>query len=305
MFDRIKGNFDSDVMIVESPDHPVLISPPDALLAKKGKIIACYKPHHAEFSRPKNLLSRLALSRYALSTHALHVLVIDETKSMDKLSEIFSFFDEVIGLRELVDSARLLDKKASELTIERANVGRERHYVKYNLLYELSLEQLRTKTQEEREIDINLDQLKTVYYSDWLNRIELSSANKKSFESKLFYQFYRSYLTIPDFSKSKKRFELLRNICLSSLQIDSEYDEGIYLGSKVDSKLILSDSLPGYRHDGLKGLRSVSFAGLGLTHAKSDESLERYTNYQSYKIEMGWDEYSKKKNRHYKRNRNW
>ncbi|HAS8165064.1 TPA: hypothetical protein I7709_20510 [Vibrio vulnificus] len=305
MFDGLRGQFDSDVTIVESPDHPVLISPPDSLVAKNGKILACYKPHHAELSRPKNLLSRLALSRYALPTHTLHVLVISETACIDKLSGLFSFFDEVIELRDLLSSIRLLDRKVSELTIERANTGREMHYVKYNLLYELSLKQLRAEAQEEREIDINLEQLKTVYYSDWLNRLELSSVNKRSFESKLFYQLSRSYLTIPDFSKSKRRFELLRNICLSSLQIDSKYDDGIYLGSKVDSKLILSDTLPGYRHDSLKGLRSVSFAGLGLTHAKNDESLERYTDYQNYKIEMGWHEYNKKKNRHYKRNRNW
>ncbi|WP_162046501.1 hypothetical protein [Vibrio taketomensis] len=53
MFDGIRGQLDSDVTIVESPDHPVLISPPDSLVAKNGKILACYKPHHAELSRPK------------------------------------------------------------------------------------------------------------------------------------------------------------------------------------------------------------------------------------------------------------
>lgn len=301
LFDKFRRQFDSDTVLVETPDHPVLVSPPDALIARKGKILAIYKPHKTEIYRPKNLLSRLVLSRFALPIHTLHTLVLDTELDTKPISKTASFFDETILLSELRSCPTLLNSNIENRVIERASIGRKEHYFKYNILFDLSLKQIKTEPEEKRSFNLNKSELEKAHYCDWLN----TANSKQSLESRFFYKHYQAYITMPEFDKTKQRLDLLRSICLSSLQLDAEYSNGIYQSSLSERKMILTDSFPSYKHDKLKALRSASFAGLSLSHAKNDESLERYVEFQNNRIDRDWHEYIKKENRNIKRNRNW
>ena len=296
---------DSDIAIVASPDHPVLITPPDGLVAKNGKISAYYKLLSTEKKSPKNLLSRLALCRYALPTHTQHILIANEYNNSSVIDKIYSSFDRVIELYDLNQSLLLLNEPPNKISVERSTIGRDEHYVKYNLLYELSIQQLRDDESEVRKVlDVNTDDYKKAIYSNWFDKLDERSRKGKSYESKYFAKTSNGYFSTPDFVNSKRRFDLLRRLCLSSLQLDSTYEDGVLSKVSEESKLILSQNLPGYRHDELKGLRGAAFAGLGLSHARSYDSANRYSEYLNYRFERGLHEYSKKKNRYNKRNNN-
>ncbi|MDT3282996.1 hypothetical protein [Shewanella scandinavica] len=305
MFENLIKNKDSDIAIVASPDHPVLVTPPDGLVAKNGKIAAYYKLLSTEKKSPKNLLSRLALCRYALPTHTQHILIANENNDSSVIDKVYSSFDRVIELNDLNQSLLLLNESPNNLSVERATVGRDKHYVKYNLLYELSIQQLRDDEPEERRVlDVNTDNYEKAIYSNWFGRFDEKPIKGKSYESKYFSKTSNGYFSTPDFVNSKRRFDLLRRLCISSLQIDSIYEDGVLSKVTHESKLILSQNLPGYTHDELKGLRGAAFAGLGLSHAKSYDSADRYSEYINYRFERGLHEYSKKKNRYNKRNNN-
>lgn len=380
MFNKHFNQLDPDIAVVISPDHPILISAPDALVAKKGQIIAYYSLHAGEKGRLKNLLARLALSRLALPTHTQHLLVYsgdryvsDSTLILDSsnnFDQLFDSFDNVIPESDILSSLKLLNNDAKKSIVERAMVGREMHYVKYNILFNLSLKQNKEKDYSEPVLNINLDysesvsnikadylelpsnikkddsernlsikkydselifnkkeddpelifnvkeddserilnikkeKYKNVYYSDWRDSITLRGAGKETFKSKTFMRNDEVIFTITNFNKSRRKFELLRNLCLSALQIDTRYSDGVLHTDDQKGILILSDKLPTYKHDILKGLRCAAFSGLSLSKVKDDESLDEYSKYLNHSIERGMYEFNKKKNRDIKRNNN-
>jgi len=303
LFDDFKKLDEPDIVMVPAPDHPVLMTPPDALIAKNGKILAYYKIHSNEKARPNLLLSRLALCRFALPVHTQHVLVTDEGIDNLRIQKIFSFFDESIEHKDIQLSLRLLRNVSSKLTIDRASEGRDQHYVKYNVLYEASLKQNDGADELHRALQIDPSVFEKAFYADWLQGMDGFNEWRKK-ESRYFHKSGRSYFAVPEFHESKRKHELLRNLCVASMLIGSDYHDGFYRVQSEESRLLLSDKLPGYRHDSLKGVRSAAFAGLGLSQARNEDSIKKYSEYLSYRLERGLHEFRKKKNRYNKRNRN-
>lgn len=305
MLDKYESKLRSEFTYVNSPDHPNLISSPDALVAKKGEIIAYYRVHSDEKARLKSLLSRLAISRLALPVHTKHVLVLPEDNVERILSSCLSNFDRVIEDSDFTTSLTLLNDKTSNSIVERNHFLRDEHYVRFGIVYELSLSQ--ESHTHDRKMNISFDEgvLESVYYSDWLKNTRNKEVKKELFKSHLFYKAGGGVIAIPNFNSSSKKMDLLRNICLSSLQIESNFEHGVLESDLMLGKFIMSESVPSYKHDVLKGLRSASFCGLSLSGATNINSVSNYSDFLSNRIEGGIRELSKKKNRHIKRNRNW
>ncbi|MDA0135837.1 hypothetical protein L2D36_25405 [Vibrio harveyi] len=305
MLDKYDSKLRSEFTYVDSPDHPNLISSPDALVAKKGEINAYYRVHSDEKVRLKNLLSRLAISRLALPVHTKHVLVLPEDNNERILFACISNFDRVIEDSDFTTSLNLLNDKTPDSIVERNLFLRDEHYVRFGIVYELSLSQ--ESHTHDREINISFDDdiLESVYYSDWLKNTRNRGVKKEFFKSHLFYKTERSVISIPNFNSSSKKMDLLRNICISSLQIESNFEDGVLESDLMLGKFIMSESVPSYKHDVLKGLRSASFCGLSLSGATNINSVNSYSEFLSNRIEGGIRELSKKKNRYIKRNRNW
>ncbi len=305
MLDKYPSKLGPEFTYVNSPDHPNLISSPDALVAKKGEIIAYYRVHSDEQSRLKHLLSRLAISRLAFPVHTKHVLVLPKGNIEKILSLCVSNFDRVIEDSDFTASLTLLNDKASNSIVERNLFLRDEHYVRFGITYELSISQEAHIHNRKMNVSFDDNILESVYYSDWFEKKRNKEVKKDLFKSKFFYKTSGGVIAIPDFDSSSKKMDLLRSICLSSLQIESKFEDGVLESDLKLGKFIMSDSVPSYKHDVLKGLRSASFCGLSLSVATNIDSVNNYSEFLSNRIEGGIHELSKKKNRHIKRNRNW
>ncbi|ANQ16280.1 hypothetical protein [Vibrio natriegens] len=305
MLDNYESKLNPEYSYVSSPDHPNLISSPDALIAKKGELIAYYRVHSDERARAKNLLSRLAISRLALPTHTKHILVLFPRDSEKILSNFAEHFDRVIEESDLLNSFNLLNDKSREDIFDRNNFCRDAHYIRFGIVYDLSAQQEASSHERERTFSINTDLVDSVYYSDWFKRSRNREVRKEFFKSQLFFKTRGGVVSVPDFEHSSNKIERLRSICLSSLQIESNFENGALESDPLLGKFILSDSVPSYKHDVLKGLRSASFCGLSLSGATSIRSINNYADFLADKIDGGIREFRKKKNRHIKRNSNW
>lgn len=305
MFDKYDSELRTGVTYVDSPDHPNLISSPDTLVAKNGGITAYYRVHSDEKSRLKNLLSRLAISRLALPLHTKHVLVLPKDNIERILCICLPNFDRVIESCDFATSLNLLNDKTPDSILERNHFLRDEHYVKFGIVYKLSLHQESHAHGRKMNISFDGNILESVYYSDWLKSARNKEITKEFFKSHLFYKTGRGVISIPNFDSSSNKIDLLRNICLSSLQIDSDFEYGVLKSDLMLGKFIMSESIPGYKHDVLKGLRSAAFCGLSLSVATNINSINNYSDFLSNRIEGGIREFKKKKNRHIKRNRNW
>jgi hypothetical protein len=82
-------------MIVQNPDHPLLIRGPDILLTTSQTIMAIFMPLAAERRAYGLLKSRLTLSRLALPTHTRCILVF-ETKDHNIAKHFANDFADVL-----------------------------------------------------------------------------------------------------------------------------------------------------------------------------------------------------------------
>ena len=178
MLDKYKSKLGSEFTYVNSPDHPNLISSPDALVAKKGEIIAYYRVHSDEQSRLKQLLSRLAISRLAFPVHTKHVLVLPKGNIEKKLSLYLSNFDLVIEDSDFTASLTLLNDKASNSIVERNLFLRDEHYIRFGITYQLSISQEAHVHNRKMNVSLDDNTLESVYYSDWFEKIRNKEVKK-------------------------------------------------------------------------------------------------------------------------------
>ena len=108
VFEAITAAVGRMAQSVVRPDHPLLLHPPDALVAVRSGLIAAFVPTVAEIRQPERLEARIALSRLALPQNLLVVLVpvADDLERSDLLRWVA---DAVFDHRELEAGLRQLD----------------------------------------------------------------------------------------------------------------------------------------------------------------------------------------------------
>jgi hypothetical protein len=111
-------------VVVERPEHPYLISPPDLLIGGEGLLTAVFLPKAAESRMPRLLYARLVAARLALSERTRCALVFT-TEFVHRASfapeaqrdfEIVLSIDEPHKLAALVASDKIRMQRKAELT---------------------------------------------------------------------------------------------------------------------------------------------------------------------------------------------
>jgi hypothetical protein len=100
-------------MIVQNPDHPLLIRGPDIIVATSRAITAIFMPLATERHSHGLFKSRLTLSRLALPAHTRCILVF-EPKDRDFAQSFLNDFAEIIEWSARADIVRIASSRSFE-----------------------------------------------------------------------------------------------------------------------------------------------------------------------------------------------
>ncbi|WP_224961808.1 hypothetical protein [Geomonas subterranea] len=287
---------ETDIDIAVNPDHPYLLSPPDLLLGRNGKLLAVYEPHREELSEPNSLLARLALSRLALPAHCQHILVVDEDGT--SLGSVDNSFDKVI---ESVDTRKIPTIIEDRTRLDSAILRevKETHFLRFQVLYESSLLQFNRshfkKNCDQPEIAPyprrRFEAQDKVYLSDWLHD------GRRRRPSRLFSKAdWGVYSALEKTPEARQ----LRALCLGSVRLITDLDNGIPFSRIDEANLLITDCLHLNRFDPLKPIRGTAFSGLAFCPASSVISAGKYYRHIIDQVGHVSYEYYKKKNRRIK-----
>lgn len=90
---QIRSQFGRRYTVATQPDHPYLLTGPDALIGGNGVLVAVFTPKAAERRTPEELLIRLTASRLALPGHAHCILMVNRTTEgvVSSISDVAAF----------------------------------------------------------------------------------------------------------------------------------------------------------------------------------------------------------------------
>ena len=99
---RLLRAIGSRYTVSASPDFLHLISGPDLILGRDGKLCAIFIPRVAETKNADQLLFRLAISRLGLPNHLTSVLILNGDRSVEPhIHHVRWHFDGVFGTEAL------------------------------------------------------------------------------------------------------------------------------------------------------------------------------------------------------------
>ena len=295
---KLTNRFDRDISFVVQPDHPYLLEGPDILAALNGNICGVFFIKYGEYNNISRLLSRMALTRLALPDHAKMFFINDPNTQVPQNQHqlLNKSFDEILEISDLPRLHVLLKNKDNYFRAEAINKVKEKHYLRFHILYKLTKNQLSVMNKVRSPTNDSFSDYEPVVASRWYFD-KPNSSNK----STIFAAHNNITIAKVKFENRKNKFRILKNVCLNSLELLTTLDNGIpYLESIYDNNLFIPDQLPFYQSDPNKTARCTAFSGLAYCRIRSPESADSYYNYINRSLEEAEHVYYKKANRYNK-----
>lgn len=288
-------NASADHLIVFSPDHPLILNGPDAIITSPGRIVAAFSPRASEGQQPATLLARLALSRFAYPKHTRCILIGE--KDIDFQPELARNFHEVLHWSESRRlSSFLNDPNANPHQIQTVPMKlRQDHMAKYFAAETIS-NQFSRKTDALNQPDTEVIDSEMFGLNLQPMMIESWVSNKRKSRSHTVFWDQQSESVVADLRRSPS-IRTLERVIEHTVRIRYRMDRGIVYDSMVSVPMFIQDSSrlrPGW--DQQKVARAAAFAGCALVSSQSPASLTEeaslFRQYQQLRMQSPlptWD----------------
>jgi hypothetical protein len=271
MVDEIFRSLGKDYTVSVDPDLPNIISGPDLLIGGSGSLLGVFLQRYRESNSPDSLLSRLALSKLALPSHFVSVLVLqnDQPPSNVLLSEHFDLVLRGPQIRELRHFIRS-GYRPKQILLR----SRQQALKRFGRLYAENRERIQNVERETKPFSVferllESNRYQSVQTPSWV-------ANKRTWShSPRFLLEGRIVFAATSFETDAAQLQRLRAYCNYSVHWDYSLDQGVPYPYKPFIKVLLVDRIPAYVLDPLKPLRAATFAGLFLLQASDVDEVER------------------------------
>jgi len=111
---------DGDVAVAVAPDHPFLITGPDLMVGRRGRLVAAFLPTAPEQAVPGRVLDRVAISRLALPPATVTVLLDDGPATVRR-----RHFDAVLPFAAIDDFAGFCASESRSTDVVDAEVRQQ------------------------------------------------------------------------------------------------------------------------------------------------------------------------------------
>jgi hypothetical protein len=259
VFRKLKGELENSYLVINAPDHPLLLRGPDLIVGSEAGLLAVFLPHAAEIRDVSLLETRLTLSRLALPGNTCTVLSTSEDEDW-LANEFGQHFSEIIRMRdfnELPGIARHASAvgKTSQMPRELIQEAQERFLDVYQV------------TQAVRWISQRKDRGREIA-SEQSKRMKAAKRTEEgNLGETLFVRFGEGTLT------NQTMYPLVRKRVANKYVLEG----GIpHPTTDVPYGLVSVKELPHQRIDPDKLLRASAFAGWAIVDEAND--LPRISN---------------------------
>ena len=245
----LRDSLPSSYHFASSVDHPVILEGPDVLIGGEGLLISIY---HSRRRSPSNLRARIAVSKLALPSHCLHVLVV-ETQSMDhsQAQDNLKSFDRMIEISDLTRPSLMREKPSERVTYELGKIKKQQ-----NLFYSRTF-QFATARRKHQKDDGSSSRLARLLHERRNNKnvilnykgIDLSAEDRPT--------------TLP----------YVKYLCQHRFS-EFEFDNNVPYPKQFTPGIAVSDAIPELKGDPEKPLRAAAFSGWIFTDASSIQDLD-------------------------------
>jgi hypothetical protein len=299
----IRREFGRNHSVVTQPDHPYLISGPDALIGGNGILTSLFIPKAAERRIPTNLLVRLAASRLALPVHTRFVLLVDgDNEVLGDDYVITRSFDSILRVTlthraQWGELHRFVDMQGREPT----QAGREmvriqrRTFALSNALMEESQRNFqKTETperarREPQEVLSSLRVRKPYQPKPWSFQeqsragqyqslpmdevlMTLPATTPQSISARdAIVQWEDGLVGATNLPSKRSPMEKLGRFFQAGLQSEYVLDNGVPYPVNRAPKVLFVSEPPSLRLDPLKPTRVMAFSGWVMTQADSED----------------------------------
>lgn len=271
----------SECTLAAEPDHPYLLSPPDALIAKNGLLTAIFLISDGKPELIERLLIRLAISKLALPRHTKCVLIMmsEWERFPDAWNIVRPHFhrietmDDLAKSRSSLASTLLGDRPVSssdqDTQYALAKISR-RAFVRSHLLLDEMLKQ-----EERRTRRSPLYALKQMERSNDFTRVTTRSWVGDSDHGVEILRHQQGFGVDAVQFRKVGAIAQLRTHCEKAVQWEYVLDKGVPY-SKSEPRLvqaIIVDRFPTFKGDPWKPARAAAFMGCAMLMAKPYDEL--------------------------------
>ncbi len=266
---------------VSEPDHPLLISGPDALLTTRNSLVAVFTPTLGETTQPVKLLVRMVLARYALPNHARCLLGLDANRDIEDSSAVRNFHEiirlgDVSGLRRFVSDHRANPHRVREL--DRDN--RSTFMARYLAARRLSFESTDGRLDFSSELPLYrnsralrpLERYAPVILKSW-------TARRRSRSQTVFLDEQSGVLAaFISWDAHRNQTARLRRIIEHGIRQRYSLDGGVLYPTDETAPFIFVDKYRPMGWDPLKVLRATAFAGWCMVPERYQTRVDAESN---------------------------
>jgi len=277
---------DHNCVIVRSPDHPFLILRPNILIGRSGQLLAVFIPYKNEETSPERLLVRLALSKLALPSNLMTVL-ISKSWGREVDNQFERNFDAVIhendkNISGSLMKMMLMDKKNNDDIEYILKKNQKKTFLRMDLFIKYSVRN--TREHKKTTIIPNIfEEIKSesqkVYIPSWINskKIKLSSN---------LLNYHGAIITSADFERRNNLYNTLANLIFLSTKMLYQLDNGIPYQHQniINPNIVFVDKIPLGHFDPLKPVRAAAFGGWIYMNNEDTSGIEEIQD-RMYKLQ--------------------
>ena len=254
-------------VVVTQPDHPLLLSGPDVLAGNAGDLYAFFVPKAHEFTRPSDLLVRLAACRLALPAHTLCAIIV-EVDSLPKDSE--HHFDAAVQTAEIarVTQAGLTRRPPRGDLVEARRQAYRRAAVLIKETLEFALRNPPLQPNRVLHEFVEHTDAEYVIVPSW-------SRSQKGRRSQRLLKGGDFVAAVAHFSEGRSIRRTLDPLISYGIRLQYSLDSGIPYLTSDSLNTILVDEIPRAPHDPLKPMRCAAFFGWIMLAPTSFADYER------------------------------